>query len=326
MSEPLKIAIIGAGGIGCYYGVRLLQSGHEVTLVARGEHLRVMQQQGLRLQHPDCHYQGPVNALSLDDLLEHTRPDDYDMLLFCVKATATEQLAQSLARWFHVAGTGTATISLQNGIDNEAQLAQSLGEEYVIGGLAVRIGGHITRPGQVEATGIAQIVWGAWPDSDSPAADRYGQALESWTESFNQAGIPTRLVSDIRRELWRKLVINNGVNPLSALTRLDTRTLSHHPEFSSLVYALMREAATAAGADGESLTEQDVDEMFTLIREFDPIKTSMLVDLEKGRSLELQPISGAVISRCESLGIDAPYTRTVHALLKHALSKGNDAC
>lgn len=314
-----RIAVIGAGGIGCYYGARLLTQGHNVWFVARGEHLHALQTTGLRLSHPDFSFNGKVDACSLDELLAQQQPADLDALLICTKATATLAVAASLRDWFARTGQKVPVISLQNGIDNEPQLAEQLGADCAIGGLAVRIGGHIIRPGEVEATGVAQVIMGAWPHTGSVADQRFGERLQPLTEAFNQAGIPTRKVNDIRRELWRKLLINNGVNPLSALTGLDTHTLSNHPQFGSIVHHLMLEAASVARADDEPLTTQDADEMYELIRTFDPIKTSMLVDLEKGRQLEVDAISGAVIRRARQLGLAVPYTETVHALLKHQL-------
>ncbi len=314
-----RIAVIGAGGIGCYYGARLLTQGHKVWFVARGEHLRTLQTTGLSLNHPDFNFNGKVDACSLGDLLAQQQPADLDALLVCTKATATLEIATSLRDWFVRTGQKVPVISLQNGIDNEPQLADQLGADCVVGGLAVRIGGHIIRPGVVEATGVAQVIMGAWPHTGSLADLRFGKLLPPLVEAFNQAGIPTRKVNDIRRELWRKLLINNGVNPLSALTGLDTQTMSNHPQFGPIVHHLMLEAASVARADDEPLTTQDADEMYELIRTFDPIKTSMLVDLEKGRQLEVDAISGAVIRRAQQLGLAVPYTETVHALLKHQL-------
>ena len=319
----LRCVVLGAGGIGCYYGARLQAQGHDVTFIARGEHLKVLQTQGLDLRHPGFHFQQPVNAKSLEALTLHHQPSDVDMLVVCTKAIATEEVAQIVSRWFKKHQQETAVISLQNGIDNERQLAEILGEDVVIGGLAVRIGGHIISPGVVEATGVAQVIVGAWPKAGSPADERYGDELSQWCEVFNQAGIPTKKVDNIRHELWRKLVINNGVNPLSALTRLDTRAMSHHPHFGKIVHQLMKEAAQVAIADDEPLSEQDADEMYQLIRNFDPIKTSMLVDLEKGRPLEVDAISGAVIERSKRLGVHVPYTETIYALLKHQLSQSD---
>lgn len=318
--RPLRVAILGAGGIGSYYGARLCVVGHTVVFIARGEHLLALQQQGLTLNHPDFVFNAPVDACDFKRFAKRFQPSAIDALLVCVKATATSAVAKEIAGWFETSGQETAVISLQNGVDNELHLVEALGEQAVIGGLAVRIGGHIARPGVVEATGIAQIILGAWPQAGSPSDARYGRRLHILEKVFNEAGIPTKQVDNIRYELWRKLIINNGVNPLSALTRLDTRTLSHHPEFGPLVLALMQETARAAEADGEHLQAQDVDEMYALIRGFDPIKTSMLVDLEKGRPLEVEAICGAVMKRSEQLGIAAPCTQMVSALLRHSLS------
>jgi len=324
--RPLRLVILGAGGIGCYYGARLLNAGHAMTFIARGEHLVGLQRNGLQLKHPDFNYNGPVEALDLDSFVECYQPADIDAILLCVKAIATRAVASVLAGWFHASEQQCPVVSLQNGVDNELQLVTALGEYPVLGGLAVRIGGHIASPGVVEATGIAQVVLGAWPCAGSLSDKRYGERLRMLVQAFNEAGIPTTQVDNIRRELWRKLIINNGVNPLSALTRLDTRALSHHTEFGEIVLELMHETARAAEADGEILTDQDVNEMYVLIREFDAIKTSMLVDLEKGRPLEVDAICGAVLQRMKQLGATAPYTQTVSALLKHKLDQQVKAC
>ncbi len=317
--QPRNIVIVGAGGIGCYYGARLMQAGHQVRFIARGEHLAALQKHGLRLQHPQFSYAGPVDALSLDALIRTGKPENVDAILLCTKATATETVAKGLSDWFGQSQETTLVVSLQNGVDNEPRLARHLGEEAVAGGLAVRIGGHIIEPGRVEATGIAQVIIGAWPDGQGRVEMKYGARLDDLARIMEDAGIPACKVNNIRHELWRKLVINNGVNPLSALTRLDTRSLSHHPRFGPLVHALMREAARAALADGEQLTDEDAEEMYELIRSFDPIKTSMLVDLEKGRELELEDISGAVIERARRIDLSVPNTEMVYALLRHQL-------
>ncbi len=319
-SNRLRIVMVGAGGIGCYYGARLLQNGHQVKLVARGDHLQALKETGLTLKHPEFSFHQFVDACALSELTERYSSGDFDLIILCVKATATQEVAYELKRWFQACHKKIPVLSLQNGIDNEFLLAESLGEENIIGGLAVRIGGHILSPGIVEATGIAEVIMGAWPNQQSPAFSLYREQLHHFAQAFNAAGIPTRLVDDIQRELWRKLVINNGVNPLSALTRLDTQTMSHHPQFGKIVAGLMIEAAQVAQADGVMLTEQDAEEMYQLIKDFDPIKTSMLVDMEKGRTLELDEISGAVLQRAEKLGVNLPYTQTVYALLKHKIT------
>lgn len=310
----LRILIVGAGGIGGYYAARLLHAGHEVVLTARGAHLAVLQEQGLTVQYGEEVWSFPVQALDHSGLVSGYSADAFDVVLVTLKSTATETMLAELGPWLY---HGTVPVlSLQNGVDNEPALASLLGAQRVLGGLAVRIGGHIVQPGVVQAEGPAQIVMGEWPLT--VGADRRGPLLEHLRSEFEAAGIPATVSDNIRYELWRKLVINNGVNPLSALTGLDTRSLTRHPEFQKIVHGMMAETVAASKADDVNLGPEDLSEMFDLISNFNAIKTSMLVDKEKGRPLELDSIAGAVLRRCECLGIEAPYTRTVNALLSHS--------
>lgn len=310
----MKFLMVGAGGIGGYYAARLAQAGHEVVLTARGEHLDALKNHGLLVNYQgerSCHH---LVACSHSELVETFAADHFDLVVLAIKSTATAVVMAELASWL-TAGTVTV-LSLQNGVDNEPRIADTVGSSRVIGGLAVRIGGHIGAPGEVFVEGVAQIIMGAWPE---PAPeDPRGEFLVRLHTAFNDAGIPTTLTDDIRYQLWRKLVINNGVNPLSALTGLDTGSLTRHPQFGTVVYGMMAETVAASKADGVPLGRKDLDEMFELICSFNPIKTSMLVDREKGRPLELDSIAGAVMARCDRLGIDAPYTRLVLALLRAA--------
>ncbi|MFP5214082.1 MAG: ketopantoate reductase family protein, partial [Acidobacteriota bacterium] len=265
----MHFVIIGSGGIGGYYGARLQAHGERVTFIARGPHLEAMKARGLRVDHPEWRFDAPVAACSLDELIQTSSPAEVDLIVLCVKAMHTEPIARQLAEW--LGDRPTPVLSLQNGVDNEAVLAEHLGVERVFGGLAVRIGSHLTSPGVIEAVGPGQVVMGQWPKEAPNSKD----LLERLSSLFNGAGIPTRVSDDIRLELWRKLVINNGVNPLSALTRLDTGALTRDPGLAQILYNLMAEATAAAAADGVVLTEADCREMFDLICHLDPIKTSM---------------------------------------------------
>jgi 2-dehydropantoate 2-reductase len=317
----MRFAILGAGGVGSYYAARLLQAGEDVTLIARDAHLAVLQTQGLTVTHPAFQFKNHVRALNLGEFMRRFSPVNVSVIVFCVKANATEGIARQMVEWAgSTSSADTCYLSLQNGVDNETILAEKFGAARVIGGLAVRIGAHIAQPGHVEAVGPAQVIVGEWPQSGQARDTPAQRLLNELPAIFNRAGIPTQRVKNIRRELWRKLIINNGVNPLSALTGLDTRALTYHPEFGPIAYALMEEAARAGRADGLRLGKRDVQEMYTLMREFDGVKTSMLVDRERHRPLELEAICGAVLERSRRLGLSAPYTTTVYSLLKHAIS------
>lgn len=310
---PQKFLFIGAGGIGGYYAARLFDAGHDVVVTARGAHLEAIRANGLRVCHDGRTRICDLPAHDHGSLTQAYRSDDFDLIVVTVKSTATEPVLQELGDW--LSSGSVPVLSLQNGVDNESRIADRLGEHRVIGGLAVKIGGNIRQPGEVYAEGEAQVIMGAWPRR-APFHDPRSPLLARVHDAFNNAGIPTTVSDDIRHELWRKLVINNGVNPLSALTGLDTRSLTSHPELRRVVYGMMAETIAASRADGVNLDQQDLDEMFHLISSFNAIKTSMLVDKEKGRPLELDSIAGAVLARCQRLGLDCPYTFTVAALLR----------
>jgi len=311
----LRFLMIGAGGIGGYYAARLLGAGHQVVLTARSDHLEALRENGLTVHYEGRELFHRPDTYDHQQLVNQYKPDDFDVIVISLKATATASVVEELGAWLNQGRV--PVLSLQNGVDNEPLLAEAIGADRVIGGLAVRIGGHVARPGVIEAEGVAQIVMGVWPKV-SARSDTQSPILEILAAAFNDAGIPTTLSDNIRYELWRKLIINNGVNPLSALTGLDTRSLTHHPEFSKIVYGMMAETIEASKSDGVNLGKKDLDEMFELISNFNAIKTSMLVDKEKGRPLELDSIAGAVLRRCERLGVDAPYTATVSALLRQS--------
>ena len=309
----MHFVIIGAGGIGGYYGARLQAHGHPVTFIARGANLEALQTRGLRINHNEWRFDEKVEACSLEQFLGSSLPPRTDLIILCVKSMDTGAIAGRLSDRF--GELLTPVLSLQNGVDNEAVLAEHLGAKRIIGGLAVRIGSHLMAPGIIDAIGPGQVIMGQWPNALA-GASALGQLLERLNIIFNQSGIPARLTDDIQMELWRKLIVNNGVNPLSAITRLDTGALMRDPGLSQIVYGMMAEATVAAAADGIRLSETDCREMFDLISQFDPIKTSMLVDFEHNRPLELEEICGAVLNRTAQLKREAPYTFTIHQLLR----------
>jgi 2-dehydropantoate 2-reductase len=140
----MRFVIIGAGGIGAYYGARLLVTGHEVVFVARGEHLKALRNNGLSVSHPDFSFEGPVTAMDQRVLLAAESADAFDLIILTIKANATKAVMQALQPWLDSAST--PVLSLQNGVDNEIIIASEIGSERTAGGLAVRIGGHIMHP------------------------------------------------------------------------------------------------------------------------------------------------------------------------------------
>ncbi|MDF1522120.1 MAG: 2-dehydropantoate 2-reductase N-terminal domain-containing protein, partial [Trueperaceae bacterium] len=165
----MRILIVGAGGIGATYGAHLLEAGHDVTFVARGEHLEAMRSHGLEVRHEGFRFAGPVDAIDEDQLLAERHVGDVDVVVLAFKAQATEPWLEKAEAWLWFGDT--PLLSLQNGVDNEPAIARCVGAARTYGGLAVRIGGHVERPGLVVATGPAQVVMGVWPDAARGEAD-----------------------------------------------------------------------------------------------------------------------------------------------------------
>ena len=300
----MNILVIGCGAIGSFYAERLANARATVTVTARGAHLDALKRNGLTVIHDGETRHQDVIACSHPELQSASKADDFDVIVIALKATQTKMLLNELGSW--LAAGKTPVLSVQNGVDNEPLLASVVGQARVWGGLSVRSGGEISQPGVATTTGIYKIIMGPWPASNNIPANL--MALASLWQSQH---IPLEVSEDIRKELWKKLIVNCGVNPLSAVTRQKTYALTHQPELAQKVYCAMQETGRAAAYDGVEISPAEVDDMFSLIKSFNSIKTSMLIDLEKGRELELDAILGSVIARCRMLGKPAQITESL---------------
>lgn len=309
----MNILILGAGGVGGYFGARLLQAGHSVAFVARGAHLEALQMQGLHVKHPNFEFAEKIKAFDISSLAELDAAS-FDLIILTTKSTATREIAIHLAQWLRNQMNPPYILSLQNGVENEAILCDYFAEEYVMGGLTRKIGAHVVTPAHIEAVGSAETILGMMHVSMDN--ERF---LEELALAFKHAGIPTQTTHDIKQELWKKLIINNGVNALCALLRVKTGVLFDKSSLCDVVYGLMQETAHAARSLHVKILQEDVDAMFELIKQFDSIKPSMLVDLEQNRALEIEEICGVVIRALHQIGVDAPYTKTIKALLEFKL-------
>lgn len=311
----MKCLILGAGGVGCYFGTRLLKAGHEVLFIARSEHLNTIQACGLKVTHPDMSFNQKVDALDIE-ALSALDSSSFDVIFIATKSTATHEIALFLKEWMIDMVKSPYIVSLQNGVENEDILCQYLDSDKIIGGLTRKIGAHVIAHGEVEAVGSAETLLGLMKNSKEG-----GLFLEDLTQMLNHASIPTEISLDIRQELWKKLIINNGVNALCALLGVKTGIVMHHPKLSSIVKGLMQETALAAKALHVKISQEEVDAMFALILGFDSIKPSMLVDVEHQRPLEIEQICGVVVRNLHAQGLDAPYTKSISALLEFKLEQ-----
>lgn len=307
----MKFLILGAGGIGSYFGARLLHAGNEVVFVARGKHLLALQQYGLKLQHPEFCFNDTIFSDSIENIIKFN-PLRYDAVIITTKSTSTPKLAEQLQNWFADYEKIPYILSLQNGVENEENLLKYFDSRYIIGGLTRKIGAHIVSPSYIKAVGNAETILGFLNQTKENRI-----FLEKLKDTFNNAQIPTYISENINLELWKKLIINNGINAICALLKVKTGIVMNHEKLKRIVYGLMVETSIAAKNKGIIISQEDVDEMYELITKFDSIKPSMLVDREFNRVLELDAICGVVIKNCEKQKLDAPYTRTISTLLEY---------
>lgn len=299
----MKFAVFGAGGVGGYLGARLADAGHEVQLIARGDHLAALQSSGLR-----------VESIAGDTSVAPPATDDptdigvCDYVLFCVKSYDTRGAASDLEP---LLGEETAVVSLQNGVDNEAWLADEIGAAHVVGGVAY-IFSTIAEPGVVAHTGgPARFVFGELDGERTQRVEALDDALSAC------AGVESVLAEDVRVELWRKFCLICAQAGMTATTRLPLGEIRETESSWAMYRRLMTEVATVARAEGVDLPETVVDEWCEFVRDLDPeMYSSLHYDLTHGKRLELDALHGSVVRHAADVGVDAPMNEAVHAILR----------
>jgi 2-dehydropantoate 2-reductase len=299
----MKILIMGAGAVGLFYGARLQRAGEDVYYCARGENLRVLREYGLEVKS----FQGDF-SLQVKATGDPREFAPYEVILFCVKSYDTIATARLLDGCL---GEGGAVMTIQNGVENEAALCTVLRRELVMGGNA-RVGAELTAPGKLLHTASGIIEFGELDGRDTPRAQRMAEA-------FKRAGVFGQFTRDLKSVRWKKLMGNNCTNTVSALARCTLGEMFADPESDALVHRLINETAMVGRAEGANISNEDVEALYNVARNFSnasAIKTSTLQDLERGKRLEYDAISGAVVRAARRHGLSVPATETLHALLK----------
>jgi 2-dehydropantoate 2-reductase len=299
----MKILVMGAGAVGSYYGAKLQQAGEDVVLCVRGENLRVMRERGLEVKSYKGDFKIAVKATD--------RPADfapYDLVLFAVKSYDTEASAKQLVDCLAPDGI---IMTIQNGVENEEILCRYFLRSAVMGGNS-RVGADLIAPGVVMHTALGIIEFGELDGSESPRALRLA-------ELFKHAGIFGELTTDLKTLRWYKLMGNNGTNTVCALSLSTLGKAFKDPDGYVLVRTLMTETVAVGRAEGAKMEFTRIETYLQAVLKnlnVDAIKPSTLQDLEKGKRLEYDAISGAVIRAAHRHGIKVPATETVNTLLK----------
>lgn len=298
----VKVAVLGAGGVGGYFGGRLVQAGVEVSFLARGEHLRALRAHGLRVRSVLGDFEVPVDAGDEPDRLAGA-----DYVLVAVKSYDTERVAEMLPP---LVADGTVVVSLQNGVDNEEKLAAAVGKEHVLGGAAY-IFATIGEPGVVEHTGgPASVVIG---ELDGGTSARAGRLVEA----FRRADVTADESDEIRAALWSKFAFICAQAGVTAATRLPIGEIRAQPAGRRLFRDLAVEVCAVAAAEGVHLPEEHPDTALAMADRIDPNSFSSLHhDLVHGNRMELDALMGEVVRRGERLDVPVPVNRAVYGVLQ----------
>lgn len=300
----MRVAVVGAGGLGGYFGGLLIRGGAETTLIVRGAHLRAIRERGLTLKS-QLHGEFTVRAAATDD------PDSIgavDLVLFCVKAYDLEAAARQCRG---LVGPETLVIPVQNGIDTAKRLEAILGKGRVLGGLTY-VAGQIEAPGVVVQRGTAsELVFGEMSGGTS-------WRVEEIRDFFQTHGLPAELRNDIRLKLWEKFTVICATGGVLAVARLPFGGVFACAETGALMRGVMEEVGALARASGVALEAGNVDRLFDFLREnmAPEAKSSQLTDLEAGRRLELESLNGAAVRLGKELGVDTPLNFALYAALK----------
>jgi 2-dehydropantoate 2-reductase len=298
----MRIAVMGSGGIGGYFGGKLAQAGDAVTFLARGAHLRAMQERGLEVRSVagDFH----VQAAATDD---PSRIGRVDLVLFAVKSYDTDTAA---AQCRPLMAAETTVLCLQNGVDNEDRLAAVVGARAVLPGV-VHILSTIRAPGVISQTaGPRTITFGEMDGSSTP---RVRQVLDVLT----RAGIDARVSGQIQVDLWEKFLFIVAQGGVTALTRLGVGAILATPETAALYRGVMEEVQAVARARGVPLAADTVDRALAFARSLSPdMQSSLAHDLMNGRRLEIEALAGAVVRLGREAGVATPFSFAIYAALK----------
>ena len=303
--EAVRIAVMGTGAIGGYLGARLAAAGAKVTFIARGRHLAVIREAGLRVSSPlgDVH----VDPASATD--DPATVGAVDVVLLGTKLYDVEAAAPTIAP---LIGGETAIVCLQNGVDATEIVARLYGGAHVVGGVVV-INGEIAAPGVIRHNAMNRLTVG---ELDGCPSERLGRLVAL----ASAAGIEATQSLDIRLEIWRKFLLLAPMGALSAMTRVVLARIREAEETWRLAEQGMREVVAVANAAGVELTHEDVQRTLAFVQAMPGTwKASLTVDLEQGRRLEIEWLSGAVCRRGRATGILTPFhDAALGVLLPHA--------
>jgi 2-dehydropantoate 2-reductase len=300
--SAMRVAVMGSGGLGGYFGARLAKGGADVSFIARGEHLEAMRRGGLRIDGgPDPFHLAHVRATDDPAEIGHV-----DLVMVCVKLWDTEAALEQLRP---LVGPQTGLVSFQNGVLKDTYLRAAYDESHLLGGVAY-VATTVSEPGVISRTGpLQRLIVGEFDRRRSARVDAFQAAALS-------GGIDLEVSDDIRRAIWEKFVFLVGLSATTTTMRVPIGPIRENPQSRALLLDLMREVVAVGRAHGVSLPEDYAEQRLKFTDGVSPKMTSsMHHDLERGTRLEVRWLSGGVVELGKQVDVDTPLNRAVADLL-----------
>jgi 2-dehydropantoate 2-reductase len=296
-----KILVYGAGGVGAFFGALLVRAGQDVHFVVRPAHVDRLRATGITIQSP------LIGDVTVPGVPAYARAGDAgtaDVVLVCVKTHQTGEIVDDLAA---AVGPDTIVVTMQNGVESDEWLAARFGAARVMPA-AVYVGATLEEPGVVRHAAPAKMSVGARQGFDPARA--------AWVRDLMAtSGQPVTISDDIQRERWRKLLWNASFNSVSAITLRTPGELLAIPPTRALIRDIMREAVDVARASGIELSEADIDQHISWTERAPAMKTSTLVDRERGRTMEADALIGVIVRKGRSVNVSTPACQAMYALM-----------
>jgi 2-dehydropantoate 2-reductase len=299
-----RVAVVGAGAVGGYFGGMLARAGAQVTLIGRPTHVDVWTRDGLFIDSVNFQERIPVAASS--DLAASR---DADLVLFSVKSPDTAETARQLAR--HVRDDALI-VTLQNGVDNVERIRAAAALDPMAA--VVYVASSMPAPGLVKHAARGDLLIGDLPGRPGPPRQTAIARVSNW---FETANVPCRISSNIETDLWIKLITNVGLNAISAVAGVPYGEIVRTPESRETVHQLVSECVAVGRAAGVSLTDIDfVEAVVRFAEKAGQVFSSTAQDLGRGKRTEIDALNGFVVRRGNELGVPTPVNQSLLALVK----------
>jgi 2-dehydropantoate 2-reductase len=299
--ESIKVAVLGAGAVGCFFGGMLARAGHEVTLIGRPAHVAAFKAKGLHFEGLKFDEHVPVKASTEPGAVRGAR-----LILFCVKSTDTEDAAAQIAPFLDA---NVIVVNLQNGVDNTERIQARISQPVIPA--VVYVATEMAGPGHLKHHGRGDLVIG------SPHA-ACNDSVKTW---FEAAGVPVVVSDNVAGELWAKLVVNCAYNALSAITQLPYGKLIAGPGIRDVMRDVVEETLAVARASGVAMAPGTLERTYKIAESMPTQFSSTAQDLARGKPTEIEHLNGLVVRRGAALGVPTPANRVLTALVRLLESK-----